>query len=231
MRTVVVGAAALLLGLFLGNIGPKAELRAAKKELEEAKKAGPRAMAGLPFALGMGSLAAARERAQSVPRFVAPDGGARAEAEPSRPRERRRFFADGGADAFAAAKSAADLRAAQFRAAFFEEARLTPERQTAVQQVIDHMNTDFGKEADEIAETLRKKGQKVRPRDMADIGARLLDVYRRSDDALNATLDENGRAARDQTEFDVLTQVDLGAFRRLGATMEALGVSEMGRAP
>jgi hypothetical protein len=235
MKFVVVGAAALLLGLFFGGLGPRSELREVKKELAEAKQAAARGGVGgvLPFALGMGSLAAARERAQSVPRFVVPDGGAAAESEErgSRRERRRSMFADGGADTFAAAKSAADLRAAQFRAAFFEEARLSPERQTAFEQTVDQMNKDFAKEADEIAEMLRKKGQKIRPRDMADIGARLLDVYRRGDDAFAAGLDDNARAARDRTEFDILTQVDVGAFRRLAETMESLGVSELGRRP
>jgi hypothetical protein len=233
MKLVVVGAAALLLGLFLGGLGPRSELRQMRKELADAKQAAARGngAAALPFALGMGALGAARERAQSVPRFVVPDGGARAEeGEEGRRRERRRLFGgDGGAEAFAAAKSAADVRAAQFRAAFFDEARLSPDKQNAFEQTVDQMNKDFAKEADEIAEMLRKKGEKVRPRDMADIGARLLEVYRRADDSFTAGLDEQARAARDRTEFDILTQVDVGAFRKLAETMETLGVSQLGR--
>jgi hypothetical protein len=231
MKLVVVAAAALLLGLFLGGLGPRSELRQTKKELAEAQQSAARSnsSAALPFALGIGALGAARDRAQSVPRFVTPDGGARAEEGDEPKRERRRIFGDGGAEAFAAAKSAADLRAAQFRAAFFEEARLAPEKQAAFEATVDQMNKDFAKEADEIAELLRKKGEKVRPRDMADIGARLLEVYRRADDSFTGTLDENGRAARDRTEFDILTQVDVGSFRRLAETMESLGVSQLGR--
>jgi hypothetical protein len=177
----------------------------------------------------MGSLMAARDRAQSVPRFVVPDGGAA--AEPSGPRpdgggRNRRLFGDGGAEAFAAMKSAADLRAAQFRTAFFEEAGLPPEKEQTFQGTIDKMNEEFAKAADEIAETLKAKGQKVRPRDMADIGAKLLEIYRRADDSFTAGLDDNGRAAQARTQFDVLTQVDIGSFRRLAETMEALGVSQ-----
>lgn len=233
MKPVIIAAVALLLGLFLGGLGPRSELRRTQKELAEAKEAASRAgsSSALPFALGMGSLAAARDRAQSVPRFVATDGGAasaaeeRREADPDERRERRRMaFGDGGA--FAAAKSAADLRAAQFRAAFLEEARLPPERQQAVESAIAKMNDSFAKAADEIAETLRGKGEKVRPRDMADIGAKLLDIYRQADDGFRGALDENGRAAADRTQFDVLTQVDIGAFRKLAETMEAVGVSD-----
>jgi hypothetical protein len=229
MKTVVAAAIALLAGLFLGGMGPRAELRQVKKDLAEAKEAASRARssATLPLALGMGSLMAARDRAQSVPRFVVPDGGA---PEPARDRpdggRARRMFGDGGAQAFAAMKGAADLRAAQFRTAFVDEAGLTPEKEQTFQGVIDKMNQEFAKAADEIAQSLTAKGQKVRPRDMADIGAKLLDIYRRADDSFSAGLDDNGRAAQSRTQFDVLTQVDIGGFKRLADTMEQLGVSQ-----
>jgi hypothetical protein len=237
MKTVVAAAIALLAGLFFGGMGPRGELRQVRKELAEAREnaARARSSAALPLALGMGSLMAARDRAQSVPRFVAPDGGAPAAASP--PRERpeggraRRLFGDGGVEAFAAAKSAADVRAAQFRTAFVDEAGLTPEKEQAFQGVIDKMNQEFAKAADEIAETLKAKGQKVRPRDMADIGAKLLEIYRRADDSFSAGLDDDGRAAQARTQFDVLTQVDIGGFKRLAETMEALGVSQPLRGP
>jgi hypothetical protein len=231
MKTVVAAAIALLAGLFFGGMGPRAELRQVRKELAEAKEAAARARssANLPLALGMGSLMAARDRAQAVPRFVVPDAGAAA-ADP--PRERpdggraRRLFGDGGAEAFAAMKTAADLRAAQFRTAFVDEAGLSPEKEQTLQGIIDKMNQEFAKAADEIAETLRAKGQKVRPRDMADIGSKLLEIYRRADDSFTGGLDDAGRAAEARTQFDVLTQVDIGSFKRLAETMESLGVSQ-----
>src|SRR5689334_9256579 len=119
MKTVVAAAIALLAGLFFGGMGPRAELRQVKKELAEAKESAARARssATLPLALGMGSLMAARDRAQSVPRFLVPDGGPAAEPARERPDggRSRQLFGDGGAQAFAAMKTAADLRAAQFR--------------------------------------------------------------------------------------------------------------------
>jgi hypothetical protein len=235
MRTVVVGAIALLAGLFLGGMGPRAELRQARKDLADAKESATRARssAALPLALGMGSLMAARDRAQSVPHFVTPDGGA--EPPGNRPdgggRPRRSLLGDAGVEAFAAMKTAADLRAAQFRSAFIDEAGLTPEKEQTFQGTVDKMNQEFAKAAEEIAETLRTKGQKIRPRDMADIGSKLLEIYRRADDSFTAGLDENGRAAQSRTQFDVLTQVDIGSFRRLAETMESLGVSQPLRGP
>jgi hypothetical protein len=230
MKTVVMVAVALLAGLFIGGIGPRAELRRKEKELVEARESASRARssATLPLALGMGSLMAARDRAQSVPRFVSPDGGAGPAGPDSRDggRPRRSWLGDGGAETFAALKTAADLRAAQFRTAFAEEAGLTPEKEQALQVILDQMNKDFAAAAEEIARTLETKGQKVRPRDMADIGAKLLEIYRRADDSFTAGLDDGARAAQARTQFDVLTQVDLGAFRRLAETMETLGVSQ-----
>jgi hypothetical protein len=232
MKMVVVGAIALLAGLFFGGMGPRSELRQVKKELAEAREAASRARssAALPLALGMGSLMAARDQAQAVPppRFVVPDGGTA--SAPSGPRpdggRGRRMFGDGGAEAFSAMKTAADLRATQFRTAFFDEAGFTPEKEQTFQGTIDKMNQEFAKAADEIAQTLKAKGQKVKPRDMADIGAKLLEIYRKADDSFTAGLDDNGRAAQSRTQFDVLTQVDIGSFRQLAETMEQLGVSQ-----
>jgi hypothetical protein len=233
MKTVVIAAVALLAGLFVGGIGPRAELRQAQKDLAEAREnaARSRSSAALPLALGMGSLMAARDRAQEAPpRFVVPDAAPEkqpgsAENQPGKER-RRRLLGDGGAEAFAAMKTAADVRAAQFRSAFVEEAGLTPDKEQTFQKTIDQMNQDFAKAADEIADTLRTKGQKVRPRDMADVGAKLLEIYRRADDSFNAGLDDEGRRAQARTQFDVLTQVDVGAFKKLAETMEVLGVSQ-----
>lgn len=232
MKTVVIAAVALLVGLFVGGIGPRAEARRLEKDLAEAKEnaARARSSSALPLALGMGSLMAARDRAQGVPRFVAPAGDQEAPpaASPTADagRARRSLFGDGGAATFAAMKSAADVRAAQFRAAFIDEAALTPDKEQGVQRIIDQMNKEFAQVADEIAQTLGTKAQKVRPRDMADIGAKLLEIYRRADDSFTATLDEPARAAQARTQFDVLTQVDIGSFRRLAETMEKLGVAQ-----
>jgi hypothetical protein len=236
MKTVVVAAIALLSGLFFGGMGPRAELRRTQKELADAKEAAAqsRSSAALPLALGMGSLMAARDRAQSVPRFQVPDagpenqpgkGGASAENQPGK-EPRRRWFGDGGTEGFAAMKTASDVRATQFRTAFVEEAGLTPAKEQALQTTIDQMNQDFSKAAGEIAEALRTKGQKVRPRDMADIGSKLLDIYRRADDSFSAGLDDDGRRAQGRTQFDILTQVDIGAFKSLAETMEGLGVAQ-----
>jgi hypothetical protein len=230
MKTVVAAAIALLAGLFFGGMGPRAELRQVKKDLADAREnaARARSSAALPLALGMGSLMAARDRAQSVPHFLVPDGGAASDPARERPDggRARRLFGDGGAQAFSAMKSAADVRAAQFRTAFVDEAGLSPEKEQTFQSTIDKMNQEFAKAADEIAASLKEKGQKVRPRDMADIGSKLLEIYRRADDSFTAGLDDAGRAAQARTQFDVLTQVDIGGFKRLADTMEELGVSQ-----
>jgi hypothetical protein len=253
MKTVLVGALTLLLGIFLGGLAPRAELRRTRQELAAAKEAAASGGAGLLPALGLGGLAAARERAQAdarrrVPRFTpqpekaAPDpvepqpAGARAgEAEREKAgtdgeRRRGRLFGGDG-EGFAAAKAAADLRAAQFRAAFIDEARLSPERQTALDSTMKSMNDEFAKAAAEIAETMASKGKAVSPRDMADVGVRLLDIYRRADDAMKAGLDDTARAALERTRFDALTQIDLQSFQKLAETMENADIVTPGRQP
>jgi hypothetical protein len=248
MKTVLVGALTLLLGLFLGGLGPRGELRRTRKELAEAREAAASSGgAGLLPALGLGGLAAARDRAQAdgrrrVPRFNPPENAPPPEqpAASDHPRaggdtdtgaESRGGLFGGDREAFAAAKATADLRAAQFREAFISEARLSPERQTALDTTLKSMNDEFAKAASEIADSMARKGKAITPRDMADVGVRLLDIYRRTDDALKAGLDDTGRAALERTRFDALTQIDLEAFRKLAETIEGAEIATPGNTP
>jgi hypothetical protein len=113
------------------------------------------------------------------------------------------------------------VRAAQYRAAFLEQADLTPQARVTFDQTIAGMNAELTKVADELANQLRGR-PKLAPRDMADIGARVLDVYRQADDRFKQTLDDRGKAALQTTDFDLLTQVDLGAFERLAEQVAGL---------
>ncbi|HEY0707482.1 MAG TPA: hypothetical protein VGG33_11830, partial [Polyangia bacterium] len=159
-KVIVAAAIALLLGIFIGGLGPRAELARAQEARAEAEaRARQAGGAGLPLALGLGSLAAARaqaDRAASdertrVPRFVpsdpnrddvAPDAGANPR-EIAIARGANPVDVDAGAatrrNAFRAAQAAADLRAAQFRAAFLEEARLPPAGVAAVDASVKTM--------------------------------------------------------------------------------------------
>jgi hypothetical protein len=200
----------------------------------------------------VGSLVAAQERAREqaerprrVPRFVVGDASISASGSSAVDEAadlaggdagaasggRRRRLGFGDEQAFQAAKAAADLRAAQYRAAFLEQARLSPVEQTAFDETVRSMNDELAQAADELAEVLGSRGRRLSPRDVADIGARVLDVYRRADDRFKGGLHEAGQAALERTDFDILTQIDLGAFRRLGDAVETLGVSESRREP
>jgi hypothetical protein len=118
------------------------------------------------------------------------------------------------------------VRAAQFRSAFVEQAQLTPAGQAALDATITGMNAELGRATDEIVAALTAKQanhEKVSPRDFADVGARVLDIYRRADDQFKAGLDQNGKSAMAKTDFDLLTQIDLGKFEQLGETLQAIG--------
>jgi hypothetical protein len=232
-KTIVIAAATLLLGIFIGGIGPRAQLARTQTALEEAearaKQAGASG-ASLPLALGLGSLAAARERANQdsarapVPKFVKPDDDGEAEVQ-DKPDGGRRFRL-GDPETFAAAKTAADLRAAQFRAAFVEEAKLAPAAVEHLDATVKGMNEEMGRAADELAKELAARHQgganKLAPRELADVGARVLDIYRRADDKWKAGLDQGGRAAAADSDFDLLTQVDVGVFQRLSETLQTM---------
>jgi hypothetical protein len=228
-KLIVVAALALVAGIFIGGVGPRAELARTRTELELARSAAARggASSALPFALGLGGLVAAqkeaRERAEAAPappRFQPPPqhpepGGAQAAEAPARAaggEDGGRSFA--GPEAFAAARTAAALRAAQYREAFFHKAQLSREGQAAVTATVADMNRELAVAAQELTTALGDK-PKIGPRDMADVGARVLDIYRRADDRFRAGLDDHGRAAADKTDFDLLTQIDLGAVEGL----------------
>lgn len=240
MKTVIVGAVGLLLGLFLGGFGPRAELRRTQRELADAKEAAARAGSQgiLPLALGLGALGGAPapssppgESGRPVPRFQVQPGSADESPRDRRNRPdggaRRRFGLD--AQGFAAAKAAADLRSAQYRSAFVEAAALPPEKQQALDQLVAQMNGELAKAADELAESLKVRGQKLTPRDFADVGARVFDIYRRHDDQFKASLDDAGKTALGKTDFDLFTQFDVGGFQRLAETAETLGLPGQGR--
>jgi hypothetical protein len=236
VKTVVIAALSLLLGIFLGGLGPRADLLRARADLADAEARGKQsgAAAALPLALGLGSLAAARGLAEArdpgaanelgarrVPRFVPGAEGHAADAEPD-PED----HAEKRRQRFAAARTAAELRATQFRSAFVEQAQLSAPAQAALDATIAGMNAELGRAADEIATALAVKQsnhEKLAPRDFADVGARVLDIYRRADDQFKAGLDQNGKTAMAKTDFDLLTQIDLGKFEQLGETLRAIG--------
>jgi hypothetical protein len=212
-KTVVAAALALILGIFVGGIGPRAELGRARKELAEAQAAAARARgSALPLALGMGSLMRGADRTRGpaggggagVPRFVTPPGGDGATGGGRR----------STAELMAAGKAAAEVRAVQYRTAFAEAAQLPTAGLASMEQAIASMNVELGRAADQAARQLGE-GRKPTPRDMADLGVRLLDIYRQADDRFKAGLDERGRSALTDTGFDLATQIDVGIFTRL----------------
>jgi hypothetical protein len=236
-KLIVAAALCLVLGIFIGGVGPRAELARTRNELELARSnARGGGASTLPFALGLGGLVAAQKQAQqrqadpAPPRFqppaepAQPGGGPAAEARADDPGEGEGQSLR-GPEVFAAARTAAALRAAQYREAFFARAQLSPENQAAVTATVTDMNRELGTAAEELTRELGKRS-KLGPRDMADVGARVLDIYRRADDRFKAGLDEHARAAVEQTDFDLLTQIDLGAVEGLAekiAGMQAAG--------
>lgn len=233
-QTVVAAAAALLGGIFIGGIGPRAELGRTKAALVEAEAkaraaSNPNALA---LMLGVGGLAAAQNgspgpgsgEAKRPPRFVPTD------PPPAPPMDagtedgsrRRREFSR---EQFAAARAAAEIRAAEHRAAFVEAAELGPGATATLDATIKSFNDELKTTADEVVRELEGRLARqttIHPRDVIDLGARFLDVYRRADDRFLNGLDREARAAADRSDFDLLSQVDIGALEGVAETMRKL---------
>ena len=58
---------------------------------------------------------------------------------------------------------------------------------------------------------------------------KLGNVYLEADKTFRAGLDDGGRRALEHSDFDITSQVDVGAFRDLAETMQSLGVNNPGR--
>ncbi len=239
LKTIVIAAATLLLGIFIGGLGPRAELQRTRVALSEAESKAKRGNSALPLALGLGSLAAARDRANDkaaaatdqpesvprVPRFTEETPAPETPQPETAEAQRDRPFLFGDGETLQAAKAAADLRAAQFRQAFLDQAKLAPQAVAAVDASIASLNAELETAVSEVARDLaaRKASQEtMSPRDFADVGARMLDVYRRNDDRLKAALDEEGRKAMRKTEFDLLTQIDISKLQPLAEVLTGM---------
>jgi len=233
MKTVMIPTIALLVGLFLGGLGPRADVRRlaaelveAKREAEAARACGGERQSLFPVA-ALGALAAAAgQRTQAPvppPRFVKPTGGGAEVSVPDAGAERRRRGRL-PAESLAAAKVSVEMVGAMQRAQFFDQARLSVDKQAVFDELVKKMNAEIAKATEDLVRMTQAQGS-GRPtfRPVADAATRVLEVYRRADDELKAGLDDVGRAALDKTRFDIISQIDLGAFEKVAQAAQRQG--------
>ena len=104
------------------------------------------------------------------------------------------------------------MRSEQYRARFVEAAGLDEAGAARLDGVIKDMNADFAREAERAVRHLEGQSAAPRPRDFVDSMIPLLQAYQRADDRFQSLLPPAGRAAADDTGFDLATQIDPGSF-------------------
>ncbi len=226
MRSVLIGVVALIFGLFLGGLPARRELEKSKAELVRVRSERERGDAILPLFLGVEGLAKAQREAESgtsaapergLPNFLPPPG----DGPHGSGGTDSRGTPDAGAspETFETVRTVQGFRAAFARAAFVEKANLGPDTQKHLDETVAHMNAELARAADRAVQLLSKSEGNLKPRQMADLGIDILQAYRKADEDLRAGLDPATQAAMDASTFDLISQVDLGAFTKLQETL------------
>ena len=222
VRILAVGGICLVIGLALGGLAPRAQLRALENEvvdLQQADCKGSGVGRQLATALGGQPWKAALD-----------EGHAKALEHPNQPSapepsENGVINIEIGGDndggdvdftepenveqALSLAKDAISLRRAQARAALEDGARPSDDQWTNIDQAIDDMNDDLTALAEGFVADIGE-GQEPDRREAMIFAADTLDVILEADDRIYGALDEDQRAAVDEQAIDPLSHLDEG---------------------
>ncbi len=225
MRTglthIVVGAGALLLGLLLGGMGPRAQVRALEAKLAESRRCDE------GIADDLAAMFGGRPWSPKARRRVSTPVSAPVVAEPDEPR-----VPDAGSpgtpapedgdnttvdreEVLALARDTLELRYTQAREALIQRADPTPEQLEAIDAAIQRMNDDLFALAETFLEEAKRDGQPSR-RDTMEFAADTLDVLLKAEDALRDQLDEEQLAALDEESLDPTAYIEPAFIDLLG---------------
>ena len=210
----VLAAVTLVVGLVIGGLGPRAEVRSLRAQLEEIGDA-PR---GRGVGRDIASMFRGRPWEGSVPEDppLAEDGTERKprpkQADPADPEAEDAEgepIVDGTFDENAARmKEAMEIRRAQAIAALREQADASDEQMAAVDAIVGDMNADLQALAEDFVATARE-GEPSR-RDLMVFASDTLEVFIGTEDALYEALPEDQRDEISQEALDPMSYVDGG---------------------
>lgn len=212
-KHLIAAVLMLAIGLVVGGLGPRAEVRSLRKQLAELEERPCERATGSQIASVFGGR----------PWQPRPDRPA-FQDEPEAPDEARQPATEGGQvkielgdDAAGSAgddleniemlKDALALRRSQAMAALREQARATDEQMDTVDSIVDDMNADLKALAEEFVETV-KDGQEPSRRDLMTFAADTLDVLIETEDALYGALPPEQREQLTDEVLDPTSYVD-----------------------
>ncbi|MFT4624672.1 MAG: hypothetical protein ACI8PZ_003331 [Myxococcota bacterium] len=224
VRELLIAAGALVLGLMLGGLGPRAEVRSLQVTLDacEQRPCSPedlgqdlaRMFAGRPFAGDDSRPSAPRPVPRPELEAEAPDDDGpppmKAPRDDEDPPQEIGFdeagLADGGTDAM---REVMELRRRQVRAALLEDAAPDDVQLAEIDAAVGDMNDELYAIAEDLAAQVR---QGVRPsrRETMEFAADTLDVLLTAEDRMLNSLDDDQLDALDEGAHDPLAWVDPG---------------------
>lgn len=219
MKHVVVAAIALVVGLVLGGLLPRAEVRALEQEvasLEDRPCTSPgvgRDLAGLfrgqpPLVEELPPRPEAEPSKEAQGGFHVEVGGSGEPADPGlggdvpmSPEDRE--------EALAAVQEAMELRRVQARAALIEDADPSDEQLASFDAAMATMNEELTGLAEGFVAQYQD-GREPTRRDMMAFAADTLDVMITAEDQITSVLDADQLAAADPEAYDPFSHVDPG---------------------
>ncbi len=227
MKHVAIAAITLVLGLVLGGLPPRAELRRTQQELEEAQAADCSGQVGRDLALLLGQGAAAprtpQEEAIDRPAEIAAEHPEAVEVAEQIDAEMEAAEAEvaTGLEELAAsgeelelARTALDLRRAQSRAALVEDADPSDEQLEAIDQAWTDMNEVLVDLSDELVGMLAE-GQEPTRRDAMGFAADALDAMLVAEQSIEGLLDADQLGDLEEDALNPFNYIDPGIIDAL----------------
>jgi hypothetical protein len=209
-RHFLLAGFAVVVGLVVGGLGPRSELRDLRERLADADARACDRPVGSDIA------SVFRGRPWEPPRDDVPTDDAAAPAPADPPDEGGHVEITIGDDvddappeeSMDAMRDAMELRRTQSVAALREQARASDAQMASVEAITEDMNRELHSLATDFVETVTEAGGEPGRHDMMVFAADTLDVLLAAEEQLYGTLDEDQRAAVDEEATDPLSFVD-----------------------
>lgn len=222
-KPLMAAAVALVVGLAIGGLGPRSQVRGLQEQLTAAQEK------VCDRAVGREIANVFRGRpweGDAAPPSAEAEDGAPAPDRPPRMKRQQGLqvrvdddgaTVDDGGDAIVAgdpeeqvawAKEAMELRRAQALAALREQAGASDEQMTQVDTIVDRMNDDLSALAEDLVATVQESGGEPSRREMMLFASETLDVLLESEDALFGALTPEQREAVEDEALDPMSFID-----------------------
>jgi hypothetical protein len=208
-RQLVLIGIAIVVGLVLGGLGPRSEVRALREEIATR---GDEACDDRRVGREIASVFQGRpwEPSEQTERPVTAPAPAPAVEAPSDGVVEIQIENDDGPDpeSIGAMRDAMELRRTQAEAALREQAGATDAQMRTVESIADGMNEELHTLASEFVETVQASGGEPTRHELMVFAADTLDVLLAAEEQMYSAFDAEQRAAVDEEATDPLSFVD-----------------------